>query len=252
MKKKKIISAIAAVAVVASLSIGSLAYFTSQDRVTNHFATGTTDDSNENSGIKINETFDKNKAGNTLPGDTIQKQVSVKNTANYNQLLRVKITKVWKDSEEHIVDSYKVTPKIVKDDKGNYVTKNVITYYNSSNAPKDAIKLDLSLIQLNFGEKNANLGNTSGKWIQKTDAVKGVDDAGYYYYDGVVSPENSTSKLLESVTLSSKAGNIYKNLKFDVEVEAEGVQAANGVVNEEWTTAPSEITALGGATQASK
>lgn len=249
MKKKKIISAIAAVAVVASLAVGSLAYFTSQDSVTNHFATGTTDSSNENSGIKVNEKFDNTKAGNTLPGDTIQKQVSVKNTANYNQLLRVKITKVWKDSNNNVVDSYKVEPITVKDDQENNVVKNKITYYNASNAPKDAIKLDSSLIHLNFGD---NLGNTSGKWIQKTDAVKGVNDAGYYYYDGVVAPNTSTSNLLESVTLSKDASNIYKNLKFDVEVEAEGVQAANGAVNEAWTTAPSEITALGGVTQASK
>lgn len=250
MKKKKIISTIAAVAVVASLAVGSLAYFTSQDSVTNHFATGTTDSSNDNSGIDIHETFDQNKAGNTLPGDTVQKQVNVENTANYKQLLRVKITKVWKDSKGNVVDSYKVTPTKVKDDQGNEVTKNLVTYYKSGaeNAPTGGEKLDSSLIHLNFGE---NLGSTSGKWIQKTDADLG-SDGGYYYYDEVVAPNTSTGNLLESVTLNSNASNIYKNLKFDVEVEADGVQAANGAVKTAWTTAPSEITALGGVTQESK
>lgn len=249
MKKKKIISVIAAVAVVASLAVGSLAYFTSEDSVTNEFTTATTDNSNENSGIDIHEKFDNTKAGNTLPGDKIQKQVNVENTGNYDQLIRTKITKVWKDKNGNIVDSYKITPEKANDDQGNSVTHNVVTYYKSGSkgAPADVQPLDTSLIQLDFG---SNLGNDSGKWIKETDANAGAD-AGYYYYDGVVKAGSTTSNLLENVTLSSQATNIYKNLKFDVIVESNGVQAANGAVDTGWTTAPSTIKALGG-TPASK
>ena len=100
MSKKKIIGlCIAGVLAVGSIG-GSLAWFTSSDSVTNPFTTASTDNpSDPNSGIKINEKFDKNEADNTLPGDNVTKQVNVSNTATYDQLIRVKIEKVWKDAE---------------------------------------------------------------------------------------------------------------------------------------------------------
>ena len=100
MSKKKIIGlCIAGVLAVGSIG-GSLAWFTSSDSVTNLFSTASTDNpSNPNSGIKINEKFNKEEADNTLPGDNVTKQVNVTNTATYDQLIRVKIKKVWKDAK---------------------------------------------------------------------------------------------------------------------------------------------------------
>ena len=80
--------------------------------------------------------------------------------------------------------------------------------------------------------------------VNNNDAGLG-NDGGYYYYNSVVNPNQSTSQLLKSVTLSSKADNIYKNLKFDVIVTAESVQASNGAVSESWKTAPEAIKNLG-------
>ena len=204
MSKKKIIGlCIAGVLAVGSIG-GSLAWFTSSDSVTNPFSTASTDNpSDPNSGIKIHEDFNKEDADNTLPGDTVTKQVNVINKATYDQLIRVKIKKVWKDAKG--------------EEKPDLDTKN---------------------INLNF-ENNLTDSNKpeEGKWIEGSD--------GYYYYNGIVNPDGQTANLLESVTLSKDTTNEFKGLKFDVVVDSEGVQAANGAVNDSWGTAPQAIKTLG-------
>ena len=211
MSKKKIIGlCIAGVLAVGSIG-GSLAWFTSSDSVTNPFSTASTDNpSDPNSGIKIHEDFNKEDADNTLPGDTVTKQVNVINKATYDQLIRVKIKKVWKDAKG--------------EEKSDLDTKNII---------------------LNF-EKNLTDSNKpeEGKWIEGSD--------GYYYYNGIVNPKGQTANLLESVTLSKDTTNEFKGLNFDVVVASEGVQAANGAVNDSWKDAPQAIKTLGGKTNAHK
>lgn len=235
MKKKKIISVIAAVAVVASLAVGSLAWFTSKDNVTNKFSTISTEEpNNPDSGIKIHEDFDKTTAGNVLPGTKVKKLVQVESTAKYDQLIRVKIDKVWRDSNNNIVDSYYIE---------NVNGKDKITYYNSADpnfkVPQgvNVKKLDTDKIQLNFGN---NLSGASGKWIDNTNTDK------YYYYNGKLQPAQETAPILEAVTLDKNAQNIYKGLNFDVVVTAEGIQAVNGAAKASWTEAPAAIQNLGG------
>ena len=211
MSKKKIIGlCIAGVLAVGSIG-GSLAWFTSSDSVTNPFSTASTDNpSDPNSGIKIHEDFNKEDADNTLPGDTVTKQVNVINKATYDQLIRVKIKKVWKDAKG--------------EEKSDLDTKNIV---------------------LNF-ENNLTDSNKpeEGKWIEGSD--------GYYYYNGIVNPDGQTANLLESVTLSKDTTNEFKGLKFDVVVDSEGVQAANGAVNDSWKDAPQVIKDLGAGTNAHK
>ncbi len=211
MSKKKIIGlCIAGVLAVGSIG-GSLAWFTSSDSVTNPFSTASTDNpSDPNSGIKIHEDFNKEDADNTLPGDNVTKQVNVINKATYDQLIRVKIKKVWKDAKG--------------EEKSDLDTKNII---------------------LNF-EKNLTDSNKpeEGKWIEGSD--------GYYYYNGIVNPKGQTANLLESVTLSKDTTNEFKGLKFDVVVDSEGVQAANGAVSDSWKDAPQAIKTLGAKTNAHK
>ena len=211
MSKKKIIGlCIAGVLAVGSIG-GSLAWFTSSDSVTNPFSTASTDNpSDPNSGIKIHEDFKPEDADNTLPGDTVTKQVNVINKATYDQLIRVKIKKVWKDAKG--------------EEKPDLDTKN---------------------INLNF-ENNLTDSNKpeEGKWIEGSD--------GYYYYNGIVNPDGQTANLLESVTLSKDTTNEFKELKFDVVADSEGVQAANGAVNDSWKDAPQVIKTLGAGTNAHK
>ena len=211
MSKKKIIGlCIAGVLAVGSIG-GSLAWYTSSDSVSNPFSTASTDNpSDPNSGIEIHEDFNKEDADNTLPGDKVKKQVNVINKATYDQLIRVKIEKVWKDA------------------KGE---------------PKN--DLDTKNIKLNFGKNLADSNKPEeGKWIEGSD--------GYYYYNGIVNPKGQTANLLESVTLSKDTTNEFKGLKFDVVVDSEGVQAANGAVNDSWKDAPQVIKDLGAGTNAHK
>ncbi|HII4452721.1 TPA: SipW-dependent biofilm matrix protein BsaA [Clostridium perfringens] len=211
MSKKKIIGlCIAGVLAVGSIG-GSLAWFTSSASKTNHFSTASTDNpSDPNSGIEIHEDFNPEDADNTLPGDKVKKQVNVINKATYDQLIRVKIKKVWKDAKGN--------------EKSDLDTKNII---------------------LNF-ENNLTDSNKpeEGKWIEGSD--------GYYYYNGIVNPDGQTANLLESVTLSKDTTNEFKGLKFDVVVDSEGVQAANGAVNDSWKDAPQAIKTLGAGTNAHK
>lgn len=243
MSKKKIIGLCIASALVIGSIGGSLAWFTSSDSVTNPFATASTDNPNDpNSGIKINENFDKDKADNTLPGDNITKQVNVSNKATYDQLIRAKIKKVWKDSNGN-----EITSIWIKD--GQRVPA------NTSGAKEE--KLNTDYIVLKFendtdGNRLTDIANPEqGKWIKGADANLGADGGYYYYYD-VVAPKAKTGNLLESVTLSPNTPNEYKGLKFDVIVDSEGVQAANGAVSDSWTTAPQAIKDLGAGTNAHK
>ena len=147
-----------------------------------------------------------------------------------------------------------------KDSNGNEITSIWIkdgqrVPANTSGAVEKVLNTDY--IVLNF--KNDIDGNRltdessleKGKWIQKTDANLGADGGYYYYYD-VVAPKANTGNLLESVTLSPNTPNEYKGLKFDVIVDSEGVQAANGAVSDSWTTAPQAIKDLGVGTNAHK
>lgn len=240
MNKKKV----SALLIAGILSIGAiggtLAWFTSQDSVTNAFQTGSIDNpGNTDGGINIEENFEKNDAENMTPGDEVTKEVSVTNTASYNQLIRAKIEKVWKNSEGNVVTHYIISEGKAKDKQGSDVTVPTIQYLNlteeEESIPNEAQLLNKDLIILNLDKD---------KWINNSDIELGVD-VGYYYYNSVVNPNQSTSQLLKSVTLSGEADNIYKNLKFDVIVTAEGVQASNGAVSTTWKTAPEAIKNLG-------
>lgn len=95
--------------------------------------------------------------------------------------------------------------------------------------------LNLDFIELNY--QNLTEENTANKWIKGTD--------GYFYYNGVVDASGETAYLLDSVKLSDKADNDYKDAEYDVIVHAEGIQAANGAVSDAWKDAPDVIKNLG-------
>ena len=191
MNKKKLSALLLAGTLTAGVVGGTFAWFTSQDTVTNQFTTGKTDNDDPDAGIKIVEKF--NEPDKVLPGDETNKDVQVKNTANYDQFIRVKFVK-----------------KFVKVDKDGNRTE--IKTDSTGEA------LDTSLIELNFTDYLKNT-KAEGTWFEGED--------GYYYYIGKVAGGSHTNTLLDSVTLSGNAGNEYKNLGFDVTVVAESIQASN-------------------------
>ncbi|MGL4773490.1 MAG: hypothetical protein ACRC2K_08015, partial [Clostridium sp.] len=78
----------------------------------------------------------------------------------------------------------------------------------------------------------------------------GDNTTNWYYYNSVVKPVgqpgDKTSDILKKVTLSKDAGNVYKNLTFEVKVLGESVQASNGAINDAsvWQDVPANIKAL--------
>ena len=196
MNKKKLAALLISGALAIGIVGGSLAWFTSTDSVENEFTTGTTEDDEPDAGIKIDETFDEDAAKKIVPGTEINKDVAVKSTANYAQFIRAKLTLK------------------IKDENGNYVEKKLTDNYSDGVTYGDLINLKY------FKDESENLGE-DGKWIQ---------DGDYFYYMAAVPGAGTTSKLLDSVTLNTKADNTWKNKEFEVVVDALGVQASNDAV----------------------
>lgn len=150
MGKKKIVGLCLAAGLMVGVVGGSLAWFTDTDSVKNSFATEGNQLDKEN-GIEIEEAFDEETAGNMLPGTEANKDVKVKNTATYKQLIRVKFEKKWTGDTNQ--------------------------------------ELDLDKIILNY--TNLTTSNENGKWIDGGDgyfyynAVIDVDGETAYLLDSV-------------------------------------------------------------------
>lgn len=92
----------------------------------------------------------------------------------------------------------------------------------------------LAKINLIFGDnvikKDESIEeNTNVEWLQGTD--------GYYYYLGNVAPNGYTTMLLKDVQLDKTAGNEFKDVTFDVVVNAESIQSDNGAYADAWKEA---------------
>lgn len=197
MHKKKIQALAVAGVLTVGVVGGTLAWFTSQDSVKNTFNTGASNDNNGN-GIKIEEEF--KEPTNMLPGDVVNKDVQVKNTATYDQFIKVKLKPTFVE--------------VGKDGSRNEIKQREII---NELGEKQTCILDTSKIILNFTE-NLKTDKNDGPWVK---------DGDYYYYMGKVKPNELTSMLLDSVTLDSNAGNEYRGLVFDIDVEAQSIQASN-------------------------
>ena len=207
MNKKKIASLLVIGALAVGVVGGTFAWFTASDSVTNPFSTGTTEDPTDpDAGIKVQEEFNPETGNNLTPGANVNKDVQVKSTANYDQFIRVKFDKVWKNTA------------------GDTITNVDLEGVNYT--------LDTNKIVLNYRTANISTNGSEGTWVDGGD--------GYFYYIGKVAPTSYTNTLLDSVILSNTAKNEYKNLKFDVVVIAESIQGSNGAYKD-W--APASIQA---------
>jgi len=116
--KRKVFAAALAVCLLAILSVGTLAWFSAQDSVSNNFyvADSTDNDPDDIFSVDVYELYDSNDDGidepydkgisykDVLPGDELDKNAIVKNTGHYAQYVRVIVTisdkAVWKSVVE--------------------------------------------------------------------------------------------------------------------------------------------------------
>ena len=101
MTKKKVFVAALAICLVAIISMGTLAWFSAQDEVTNKFMIADSDDDTPDEIFSVDvwentPDGEKDQDGyeytDILPGDTLKKEARVENTGHYDQYVRVTVT----------------------------------------------------------------------------------------------------------------------------------------------------------------
>lgn len=98
LTKKKVFALAMVVCLIATLSMGSLAWFTDSDEVTNDFLIAGSDDENPDDVFSV-DVWEEGDAeddgleyGDILPGDDLYKNANVENTGSYDQYVRVIVT----------------------------------------------------------------------------------------------------------------------------------------------------------------
>lgn len=260
MHNKKIQALVVAGLLTVGVIGGTLAWFTSQDQVTNIFNTGSVTDPEDglDAGIDVEENFpDKDgnqikpdKNGNYIypdsitPNQTLAKEVWVESKANYDQIVRGRVVKNFIDPTTN-----KVVTHWVEGEKGK------IIYGDSNLQNGKSLNLNYIVLADNFNENDKAPEGWTIETITETNTLKSdtSSETNWYYYNKVVTPHNGethttckTTDLLKKVTLSKDAGNEYKNLRFDVKVEGESIQATNGAIKDEsvWKNVPNNIKEL--------
>lgn len=216
MTKKKIFVVALAIALIAILSAGSLAWFSDMESVENNFLFATTDDDTEDKVFNVELTETEAPAGKQYkdiqPGDLLDKNPTITNTGYYNQYIRVTVT---------IKNAAKFE---------EYIMANDSTF-----------------------DADVFVGFDNTKWIADTDADKG-GYAGHYdqtpdtrtytfYYNGILAGEQTTATdKVSSVTLFTdvkipsgltreQAAAINAaakgNTSFDITIKADAVQTEN-------------------------
>ena len=97
MNKKKLITLLVAGVLTVGVVGGTFAWFTSSDSVSNKFSTAAGEGGSDvdKDGIEVWEKFDTESATKVTPGTEVNKDVQAKNTASYDQFIRVKIDPQW-------------------------------------------------------------------------------------------------------------------------------------------------------------
>lgn len=218
---------------------GTFAWFTSSDSITNKFAAGGNGTGGDNAGIVVEEKFNGNVNFTTdnaelkdpmTPGQKVQKEVRVNSDVNYTQFVKANLELKFYNGETEITNDSDIQ-KLAKNVVVNYVN----TVDNSEN------------VLANKG-KWIKMGNNIGDKVDENI----VTTSGTYYYDTILEADkvandtDITSLIIDSVELTSKAGNEFKDITFKVVINAESIQATNGAIksDEAWKDAPEAIKAL--------
>lgn len=166
MKKNKKIAGVAGLAAVMLIG-GTFAYFNQTMTVTNPFDTGKYDST-------VVEDFKPTDGDNWEPGAEVNKDVTVKNTGDYDVLVRVRFDEKW-------------------------VNKTNSTWTKENTGMDDATKQE----DATDGQVALD-GSVVAKTLNKTDWVYNKDD-GYWYYNKNLAARTDTGKFLDSVKLLEDA-----------------------------------------------
>ncbi len=199
--KRRLLLIAVAVCLVSVMALGSLAYFTAQDNITNTFMTATYDPENPGGtvnpddlfSIQVLETADGEltNEGKTYegiqPGDVLAKDPTVKNTGDYSQWVRVHVTLTNAANWQAICVEHGIT--------------------------------DLTTI---FG------GFDSGKWTLGGTSSVGDTLTYTYYLNSKLEPD-ATATLFNTVTIPAvlTIEDMVKLSKFELTIAADAIQSKN-------------------------
>ena len=255
--KRKVFVAALAICLVAIISLGTLAWFSDSDEVTNNFYVAGSEDGNPDDIFSVDVWEDLDKDGvkdetdgefnNILPGDVLEKVVHVENTGSYDQYIRVKIevsnASIWQDVYD--ANMVPVTEFVDVDlagvyGVGSYLEGDSFVYYlyYSDILPfegeDDMIVFEHAYIAEELTKEQA--AQLAGKFSIKitADAVQ-TENVGADVYEafttvGMAIETNTTWVATEAELLEAVAGSGYvvmtDNIKFSKEENA-----INGIVN---------------------
>lgn len=182
--KKKLFVLAALVSIAAIITIGSLAYFTGEDKATNVITTGGIDIELEEWMVNPDPDGDElipypNEAiTGVMPATGVSKIVQITNTGPNAAYVRMKVVKTLEPSD-----------------------------------PESTATLNPDLVKLDFDQ---------GAWTLS---------GGFYYYNLVLNPGETTTPLFTNVTFDADMDNDYQGMTVSVDVVAHAVQEANNGSN---------------------
>lgn len=203
MKRKIALAASAVVLAALLITGGTLAWFTDEQTATNIVTTGNVkialhDSDNDlwQSGSVAGEpSYDfgdeQHSVGGIVPGETVGKFVTVKNTGDNDAYVRIQIVPVWyKTVEGTLVE-------LTENEKG------------LAGIDEDGIGVDSIAYTVNGTD-----------WTAR-------DEDGYYIYKGILTSGQTAPTLLSAVTFNSLLDNRIADLTVKIEIKAEAIQSDN-------------------------
>lgn len=167
MRKNKKIAGVAGLAAIMVIG-GTFAYFNQTMTVTNPFDTGKYD-------TNVTEDFKPEDGDNWEPGAEVNKDVTVKNTGDYDVLVRVKLTEKWVNKTTRDTVAENTTGL-----KGNA---------SQVDATDGLTEGDYSVVEKTLDKNN---------WVYN-------DADGYWYYKTNLAAKTDTGKFLDAVKLLENA-----------------------------------------------
>lgn len=205
MKKRNIMIG-SAVVLAVLLVVGTMAWFTDSEEVTNTFTAGTVDIELHDKDVEGDDFVDK---VNVNPGDEYDKMVYVENIGSKCAYVRVKLTPEFENLNEEYEDEL----------------------------PEDIFSV------VEWGVENGD-GELviSDEWIRGEEDEE--DDGIWYYYEDCICPgeDAETTNLIEKIRFKgSEMTNAYQGATFRLKVEADAVQASHEAYEDVWTDMPDDV-----------
>lgn len=190
-KNKRIIAVLAITSILAVMVFQTLAFFTADDTALNRVTMGNValilNDDTINPVTKALEPFPEEGFNLVMPGDVIDKIVSVTNDGDNPIWVRIRLDR-------------------------------------SILLAGEAADIDFNVLGLDLNDED---------WTEGED--------GWFYYNEILAPDETTENLFTQVTFPTSLGNAFMNAEVEIDVLAQGVQSQNnGVTVQEATGWPAD------------